>query len=155
MYANGVSDALGQPSKVSRTAFRSVCYKTAECCEVDPCMANFTATFDLREPSVVAGPRPRIGLTKRLASSSVDVRLACEVTSIGSENGRVVLSTSTCGSVHFDKAVNATGYQSLLPMVLEEHQPLHAEVYYQVCLGLTYIDNSPSAKPISKVVMDG
>ena len=158
IYAHGVSDALGQPSKVSSAAFRSVCYETAECCEVDPqtaCMADVTAAFDLKEPSVVVGPRLRTDLTIRLASSSVDVRLACEVTSIGSENGRVVLSTSTCGSVHFDRAVNATGYQSLLPAVLEEHQPLHAEIYYQVCLGLTYIDKTPPAKPISKIVMDG
>ena len=158
IYAHGVSDALGQPSKVSSSAFRSVCYETAECCEVNPqiaCMANVTAAFDLKEPSVVIGPRLRIDLTRRLASSAVDVRLACEVTSISSENRGIILWTSTGSSVHFDKVVNATGYQSLLPAVLEEHQPLHAEVYYQVCLGLVYIDESPSVKPISKIVMDG
>lgn len=78
IYAHGVSDALGQPSKVSSTAFRSVCYETAECCELDPqiaCMANVTAAFDLKEPSVVIGPRLRTDLTRRLASSSVGVRL--------------------------------------------------------------------------------
>ena len=49
--------------------------------------------------------------------------------------------------------INATGYQSLLPAVVD--QPLHAEIYYQVCLGLIYSDTSPSAKPISRIIMDG
>ena len=158
LYGHGASDALGQSSKVSSSAFRSVCYETAECCEVNPqtaCMANVTAAFDLKEPCVAIGARLRTDLNERLASSFVDVRLSSEITRIRSENGDIILSTPTCRSVHFDKVVNATGYQSLLPAVLEEHQPLTAEVYYQVCLGLTYIDQSPSAKPISKIIMDG
>ena len=157
IYAHGALDAHGQPSKVSSSAFRSVCYETTECCEVDPqtaCMANVTAAFDLKEPCVVIGSRLRTELNKRLASSSVDVRLACEVVSIRSENGDMILETS-CNSVYFDKVVNATGYQSLLPVALEGLQPLHAEVYYQVCLGLIYIDKNPSAKPISRIIMDG
>ncbi|CAF9924959.1 MAG: hypothetical protein HETSPECPRED_005706 [Heterodermia speciosa] len=158
IYAHGASDALGQPSKLSSSAFRSICYETAECCEVDPqtaCMTDVTAAFELEEPCVVIGPRLRTDLNERLTSSSVDLRIACEITSLRSENGHINLSTSTGNSVYFDKVVNASGYQSLLPLVLQEHQPLHAEVYYQVCLGLTYFDSSPSAKPISKIVMDG
>ena len=158
VYAHGAPDALGQSSKVSSSAFRSVCYETAECCEINPetaCMANVNAAFDLKEPCVVIGARLRTDLNKRLASSFVDVQLACEITSIRSEHGRRILSTPTSSSVHFDKVVNATGYQSLLPAVLEAHQPLHAEVYHQVCLGLTYIDKSPSTRPISKIIMDG
>ena len=158
IYAHGVSDALGKPSKVSSSAFRSVCYETTECCEVDPqtvCMANVGAAFDLKEPCVVIGQRLRTYLNERLASSSIDVRLACEVISLRSENERICLGTTTGSPIQFDKVVNATGYQSLLPATIEGRQPLHAEVYYQVCLGLTYTDKNPSTKPISKIIMDG
>ncbi|KAL8787180.1 MAG: hypothetical protein Q9195_007871 [Heterodermia aff. obscurata] len=118
-------------------------------------MTNVTAVYDLQEPCVAIGARLRLGLNERLASSSVNVRLSCEITSIRSENGRMILSTSNCNSLHFEKVVNATGYQSQLPAALEERQPLHAEVYYQICLGLIYTDKNPSAKPISKIIMDG
>lgn len=118
-------------------------------------MEDVTAAFALEEPSVVIDLRLRTALTKRLTSSSVDVRLTSKLTSTTLENRRLTLRTSTSGSFRFDKAVNATGFQALVPIAFEEHLPLHTEVLYQVCLGLIYIDTCPSEKPISRIVMDG
>ena len=54
-----------------------------------------------------------------------------------------------------DQVVNATGYQSLIPKAFDDLLPARAEVYYQVCLGLEYVDTRPSERPISRIIMDG
>ena len=85
IYALGNKDAPGQPSKVSHSAFRSVCQETAQSQEIRPKtlgMENVDAAFELQEPSVVIGDRLRKPLTERLASSSVNVYLASKITSI-------------------------------------------------------------------------
>lgn len=71
------------------------------------------------------------------------------------EKARIALRTATGISFWFDKVVNATGFQSMIPRAFEENLPLHAEVYYQVNVGLHYVDRRPSGKPISRIVMDG
>ncbi|KAL8724179.1 MAG: hypothetical protein Q9166_008095 [cf. Caloplaca sp. 2 TL-2023] len=158
IYAHGVSDALGKPSKVSTAAFRLVCHETVQCQEADPKtlgLNNVSAAFELDEPSIVIGSKLRAVFAQRLASSSVNIQLGCEVTSTVLENGRIALRTSSGALFGFDKVVNATGFQSIIPTVFEEHLPLHAEVYYQVNLGLHYNDRRPSEKPISRIIMDG
>ncbi|KAI4131361.1 MAG: hypothetical protein LQ338_001246 [Usnochroma carphineum] len=158
IYADGQLDSLGQPSKVSSSAFRSVCHETSPCQEIDPKalgMENVTATFDLEEPSVVIGQRLRTAFVERFLSSSVDIHLACEITSLVPEDDRFTVRNLKGNTFRFDKVLNATGYQSLIPAAFEKHFPLHAEVCFQVCLGLTYIDQCPTARPISRIVMDG
>ncbi|KAI4258500.1 MAG: hypothetical protein L6R42_005057 [Xanthoria sp. 1 TBL-2021] len=158
IYAHGISDALGQPSKVSTAAFRMVCHETVRCQEVDPRalgLKEVSAAFKLDEPSVAIGSKLRVAFAERLASSSVEIHLGCEVTSTVLENARIALRTATGASFWFDKVVNATGFQSMIPRAFEENLPLHAEVYYQVNVGLHYVDRYPSGKPISRIVMDG
>ncbi|KAL8752514.1 MAG: hypothetical protein Q9184_005703, partial [Pyrenodesmia sp. 2 TL-2023] len=158
IYAHGISDALGQPSKVSTADFRSVCHENFGCQEVDPKslgLDHVSAAFKLDEPSIAIGSKLRAAFAHKLASSSVEIRLGCEVTSTVQDNGRVALRTLTGAWSYFDKVVNATGFQSMIPADFEETLPLHAEFYYQVLLGLHYVDRRPSEKPISRIVMDG
>ncbi|KAL8676147.1 MAG: hypothetical protein Q9186_007301 [Xanthomendoza sp. 1 TL-2023] len=158
IYAHGVSDALGQPSKVSTAAFRAVCYENAQCEEVDPKtlgLNDVSAAFKLDEPSVVIGSKLRAALAHRLLSSFVNVRFGCEVNSTTQDNGGVLLRTVAGASFRFDKVVNATGFQSVIPKAFAKNLPIHAEVYYQVILGLHYLDLHPSEKPISRIIMDG
>lgn len=143
IYAHGVSDALGQPSKVSATAFRLVCHETVQCQEVDPRalgLKEISAAFKLDEPSVAIGSKLRLAFPERLASSSVEIHLGCEATSTVLEYTRIALRTATGASYQFNKVVNTTGFQSIIPRAFEENLPLHAEVYHQVNVGLHYPD---------------
>ena len=158
IYAHGVSDALGQPSKVSTADFRLVCHENVQCQEVDPKalgLNDVSAAFNLDEPSIAIGSKLRAAFAHRLASSTVELRLGCEVTSTVLDNRGIALHTSTGALFRFDKVVNATGFQSMIPTAFEESLPLHAEVYYQVNLGLQYVDRHPSERPISRIIVDG
>ncbi|WP_439863387.1 FAD-dependent oxidoreductase [Pseudomonas antarctica] len=158
IYAQGVTDALGHKSKVTAQAFSEVCHESAECRELDVDSLGFSemeSAFNLDEPSAVLGERLRGYFTQKLAEAGVEVRLGASVARISTHRGMKVVHLDDGVSMTASRVINSTGFQSLLPERFKEDFPVAVEVVYQPCLALCYKDQTPAAKPLSFIVMDG
>lgn len=156
VYAHGVQDASGQPSKVSGEVFSAVCHESPECRQLDTIAAGYQSlqsAFALREPSVALGERLRRYFCARLSAAGVEVRCRSSVDRVITRHTDYELMLEQGECVTVDKVINCTGYEALLPDAASS--ALGLEVVYQVCLGLRYRDLQPGQRPISFIVMDG
>lgn len=162
VYANGILDATGQPSKVSDEHFEQVCMETEGCFRIDCEEMGFTnvgSAFSLPEPSIAVGDRLREFFWKKIDSVGLSIHLNTKV--VGCYDGRegVDLECISSGKTAMIKAarvVNATAFESLLPANFTEAKTgLGFEVVYQVCVALRFKKKVPNPAPISFIVMDG
>ncbi len=158
IYALGKEDALGQPSKVNVEQFRRVCHESRECQELDLTVSGYQEldlAVKLDEPSIVLGRRLREAFRKKLIEAKIPVYCNLSVRELINQDGKKAL-ISRDGVKHvFDKIVNTTCYQELVPPALQQNFPINMEAVYQPCLALCYQDSRPMPKPISFIVMDG
>ncbi len=158
IYGLGNQDADGKPSKVTKEQFEKVCKEFKGASQIDykeHGYQNLLVAYDLPEPSIVLGEKLRIFFKERLQKLNVRIKYNAEVTSICKINNSLVVKYGNV-SERFDKVVNTTGYQSLLP--ISNRLPFRMKIVYQPCLALFYKEKSrPQAnqKPFSFIVMDG
>lgn len=158
IYALGREDALGQPSKVNVEQFRRVCHESKECQEINLEASGYQGldlAVKLDEPSIVLGSRLREAFRKKLVEAQVLVYCNRSIQELKNQDGKTTLITQGGAEYVFDKIINTTGYQALVPPLLKQNFPINMEVVYQPCLALCYQDSRPMAKPISFIVMDG
>jgi predicted NAD/FAD-dependent oxidoreductase len=149
---SGVLDADGKPTKVDTATFKAVCEETTTCRTVNPTefgYENLDSAYDLDEPSIAVGDKLREYFRKRLAEAGVKLVRGCKVEKIETKNHQSHINNN---EEEFDKVINATSYQALLPPanILPE-----TEVVYQPCLALVYEDTKPLQQPFSSITMDG
>lgn len=153
IYSLGkVLDADGKPPKVSSSTFKAVCEETKTCRKVDPKefgYENLDSAYDLDEPCIAVGDKLREYFRKRLEDAGVKIVRGCKVEEIERKNHKSHVNGS---EEEFDEVINATSYQSLLP--LANILP-NTEVVWQPCLAMVYEDTQPSQQPFSSITMDG
>lgn len=154
IYGLGVADSTNEASHVGPTIFKDVCEEFPSSHEIDPKKwgyQNLLSAHNMEEPSVLLGKPLRDKFKEYL--SEAGVKLCCQTTieKVASDGEQVCLIHAK-GEEHFDKLINASSYQTLLP---QEAPPFPFEVVYQPCLGLIYEDSEPLEKPFSFIVMDG
>lgn len=158
VYALGTMDADGNPPKVDVATFDSVCRESEECRELKLDTIgyqNLHMAMTIEEPSVVLGDRLRNAFWTKLAQANVTVICNYPVEKLSQLDEKTVLTGHDGTEHYFDKIINSTGYQSLIPDTLKDDFPLEMEVIYQPCLALIYKDLRPGEKPFSFIVMDG
>ncbi|OCH96739.1 hypothetical protein A8135_06165 [Legionella jamestowniensis] len=160
IYAHGLIDSKGNPSKVGKEHFENVCSETSDCQPLDVEKTPYNkseidSVMNLDEPSVVIGERLRKALSDRLAAAGVEVNCNCPINTIKSTANVTKLTTENGEEHLFDHVINATGYQDFIPQKVKENFPVNMEVVYQPCLALKYRDLKPGDKPFSFIVMDG
>ena len=161
IYAYGLKDAQGYPSKTSLQAFEDVCFETKSCRRIDAKTryTDVAAAFDLAEPSIATGAELRRCIQARLAQTDVQLSLNIRVQDVHSNSEGVTLCLSQTGENWEQKAdfvINATGYQTLLEERLQISRTLYdLSVVYQACIAFKYEDQTPGLRPISFIVMDG
>lgn len=155
-YANyllGKKDAVGQQSHVSALIFDAVCreFQGSEPINTEKWgYKNVISAYNMPEPSLLIGKPLREKMWQYL--KNINVILNCQIDKIESNNNKMTLRSASNIYPNFDKVINATSYQALLP---EQIPPFSIEINYQVCLGLLYRDSAPQKKPFSMIVMDG
>lgn len=156
IYALGELDAGKEPSNVDAEAFRKVCEEFPGSQPINPQQWGYegmVSAHRMDEPSLLVGEPLRERFRQYLKDANIPVHYNSAVTGIDSkEDGRLDVQINNQEGEHFDKVINATGYQSLLP---DSPPPCGVEVSYQPCLGLLYEDKKPQEKPFSLIVMDG
>jgi FAD dependent oxidoreductase len=152
IYGLGISDAGGNPSKVSKDEFAAVCREFGDAKElpIDSKYPNLLYAADIKEPSLVMGDQLRNFFKKKLKALGVQLRCNITIVSIKSVDNKLVIENSDGEKLTFDHVINATGFQALLPTV-----HLKFNIFYQACFALVYTQNIPSDKPFSFIVMDG
>ncbi|WED42097.1 FAD-dependent oxidoreductase [Legionella cardiaca] len=159
IYGLGKTDAFGNPSKVNKEHFITVCEETPDAKPVDLSKSPYQqldAAMNLDEPSAVIGERLRKGFREKLESAGVNIVTNCTIDNIySSQNDKCILVDKKGHSISVDYAINATGYQSFFPPDIEKNFPVEMEVVYQPCLALEYQDTKPQEAPFSFIVMDG
>jgi hypothetical protein len=155
IYALGKRDADGNPSKVNEEQFKKVCEESESCRFLDPDLLGYTnlitaATID--EPSIALGSRLRVAFEGYLKEARVEVVYNYDVEKIENKGSEVFIGDKD-SSRAFDKVINTTSYQSLVPN--SDDFPFDMDVIYQPCLALVYKDKKPGVLPFSFIVMDG
>jgi hypothetical protein len=151
IYGLGISDAEGNPSKVSKDEFAAVCREFGDAKELPSSKyPNLHYAADIKEPSLVMGTQLRNFFKKKLKSIGVHIRCNATIVNIKSVDTKLVITTIDGEKLTFDHVINATGFQALLPK-----EPLGLNIFYQACFALVYTQNTPSVKPFSFIVMDG
>lgn len=153
VYALGIKDGSGLPSKVTASEFKAVCEESIGCREIDPKQFGFNKAemhnaFDVHEPSIAVGKRLRAAWEKYLNEAGVTVKCNYVVNKITKQDGKSVINDDLV----FDAIVNATSFQSFLP---PKPLPFEIDIKYQVCLALVYEDTKTTGAPFSFIVMDG
>ena len=155
IYALGTTDADGVPSKTGEERFRKVCAESESCRFLDPDLLGYTnliTAANIDEPSIILGDPLRNEFTKYLKEAGVEVVYNYDVQKIENKGEEVFVGNGD-SSRAFDKVINTTSYQSLVPD--NEDFPFDLNVIYQPCLALEYKDKTPGTKPFSFIVMDG
>lgn len=158
IYALGRKDSLGQESKVNLDQFRRVCHESKECQEIDLESSGYKEldlAVKLDEPSMVLGQRLREAFKRKLIDANVHFICNLSVKEVTHQETSSTLVTGDGQRHVFDKIINTTGYQALVPPALKQKFPINMEAVYQPCLALCYEDKTPSTRPISFIVMDG
>lgn len=151
IYGLGISDAEGNPSKVSKDEFAAVCREFGDAKELPISKyPNLHYVADIKEPSLVMGTQLRNFFKKKLKRIGVHIRCNVTIINIKSVDTKLVITTIDGKKLTFDHVINATGFQALLPK-----EPLQFNIFYQACFALVYTQNIPSVKPFSFIVMDG
>lgn len=153
IYGLGITDAEGNPPKVSKDEFAAVCREFGDAKEIpiDGKYPNLHYAADIKEPSLVMGNQLRNFFKKKLKSLGVVLRYNITIVNIKkSVDNKLIIENSGGEKLTFDHVINATGFQALLPK-----EPLGFNIFYQACFALVYTQNLPSTKPFSFIVMDG
>ena len=156
VYGLGVIDDDGNPSKVDAKKFRTVCQESEGHKEIQPRSRgyqNLHTAVEVYEPSIALGPHLRSKFNQYLKDAGVRVCCNHLITTIVRSDKDKMSVVSNFSSAKFDHVINATSYQSLLP--LSKALPFDMSIVYQPCLSLIYEDTTPGQKPISFIVMDG
>ena len=162
IYAVGTTDADGLPSKVTAEEFVRVCGETSRPrayygTEIEEKgYRELEVLVELAEPSVNVGRKLNDFFHDKLIAAGVTVRCGYKVESVtkGADKG-INIAGADGGEQQYDRVVNATSYQALLPSTRVTSR-LPFEVRYQPCLALQYEDTSPeSDRPFSFIAMDG
>ncbi len=156
IYALGERDADDKPSKVTPEQFRAVCKEFNTCREIEVDKSgykNLLMVMDIEEPSAVVGERLRKTFKELFKEAKVNIVYNFTVTKTKKADNQIIV-TNGRQAYQFDHVINATGYQSILPI---DRLPFDMEIVYQPCLALVYIDtlSPPIKKPFSFIVMDG
>lgn len=158
IYALGKTDALSNPSKVDLEQFKRVCFESEECKEInlsDTAYGELDFAADIHEPSIMVGSILRQKFREKLKEYNIKIHFSYEIKDIKSSGLHSVLINATNEQISFDKVINTTSFQNLIPDRLLNDFPVSMEAVYQPCLGLLYEDTKPSDKPISFIIMDG
>lgn len=153
VYALGDKDANNQLPKVSPEAFNIV---GQECMDYNPInpkdwgYTNLTTAMSVYEPSILVGEKLRNSFLGYLKKAEVELRCNFDVNKIEKKDGKFIINGND--SELFDKVINTTGYQSLLP---NTDFPFEMEIVYQPCVVLMYEDTRSNSAPFSFTVMDG
>lgn len=155
VYALGALDAEQKPPKVNPDEFGKVCQEfkyggPLNLPETE--YTNLLSAANIHEPSVIVGSRLRDYFREALRAAGVEIICNFEVKTIDKFPGHITISDGH-SSIAVDRVINATSYQSLLP--LRKPLPLDMTIVYQACLALKYRDKQPAEKPFSFIVMDG
>lgn len=158
IYGLGKTDSDGNPPKVDKDTFDSVCRESETCQEVD--LESFgyhelQMAKSMYEPSIAIGDRLRQFFINKLLAADVKIHYNFEVKSLLNMKGKTTVIGQSGEEIPFDKIINATGYQSLIPDAIKDVFPVDMEVIFQPCLALSYQDLTPGAGPFSFIVMDG
>lgn len=141
---------------MNATDFQKVCEEFPGSQPIDPKQWGYegmVSAHKMDEPSLLVGEPLREKFRQYLKDANITVHYNSTITGIESlDNGQLRVHSSQDNGGIFDKVINATGYQSLLP---DTTPPFGIEVSYQPCLGLLYEDKTPHEKPFSLIVMDG
>lgn len=155
IYALGTEDANGRHPTIDAAEFEAICREMGFISEIDPKKwgyENLVNAFNVDEPSAAVGERLREGMRKRLEEVGVKIICNCKVENIQeiiqSENRKFKINNGEA----FDRVVNATYYQDLLP---KDPLPDGIETVYQPCLTLRYRDTKAEKDPFSFTVMSG
>ncbi|KTC66624.1 glycine oxidase ThiO [Legionella adelaidensis] len=156
IYALGAKDADNNPPRVDEQTFKAVCEETSSCHPINMEEYGYKGllnAFNLDEPSMLLGEPLRQAFTQYLEEAGVKVVCDYTVSSLHPDGDLVTINNTSGQSQQFDKVINATSYQSLLPQ--DPDFPFNMETIYQPCLGLIYRDKQAGTKPISFIAMDG
>ncbi|MES2142511.1 MAG: hypothetical protein V4471_06510 [Pseudomonadota bacterium] len=163
VYGLGIRDANGNPSKVDKEKFASVCKEFESSKEIQPDewgYNNLSFAVDVGEPSLVLGKPLRDFFMKKLEEAGV--RLLCEFGVVKVKkriDNKLVVSGKSWkignDQFVFNYVVNTTSYQTLVPD--PRGLPLKMEIVYQPCLALMYeyTERPLPNLPFSFIVMDG
>lgn len=160
-YALGVSDVLGNPSRVDDDTFDGVCkeFHFDETINLDKqsefSRNNLSSLHSVHEPSALVGQPLRDKLLERLQKTNIKIKYSSKVTKVARKNNEFTIVINEAEDVKetFDYVVNSTGFQSLIP---KEPLPFNMNVVSQICAVTLVEDQQPrSNKPFSFTVMDG
>lgn len=156
IYGLGDTDASNQPSHVNADDFHAVCeeFPSTELVNTEEWgYQGLLSAHNMAEPSMLVGEPLREKFLSYLKEAEITLHCNCCIQKIEHDvNGQLIVHTNQDQHEGFDKVINATSYQNLLP---ESLPPFDMEVIYQPCLGLLYEDKKPEDKPFSLIVMDG
>lgn len=164
VYGLGITDANGDPSKIDKEKFASVCKEFGNAREIQPAewgYDNLSFAVDIEEPSLVLGEPLRNFFNKCLSNAGVKLLCNFKVTSVEKRWDNKFIVSAKQGEMcrvkpfRFNDVINATSYQALIPSPIG--LPLKMEIVYQPCLALLYEHTErPLHKlPFSFIVMDG
>ena len=160
IYGLGNLDADNEQSKTDFTTFKKVGKEANNSREIDPKQwgyNNLQCAFNVEESSILIDNILREKFRQKLLNANV--KIVCNFTVnklIKSENNKIIVIGEGATPEIFDHVINATSYQTLLP--LEQSLPFDINIFYQPCLALVYEDRLSkvmSLPPFSFIVMDG
>ena len=155
IYALGEKDADGKASKVDADQFRSVCHESKDCDEIDAKEHGYSgliSAFDIDEPSIMLGKPLRDAFKTYLGDAGINVICNVNISEIAKTSSGLSVRNKSSSAV-YDRVINATSHQSLLPKDITF--PFDMEAVYQPCLALVYEDLQAKSRPFSFIVMDG
>lgn len=161
IYAHGLIDAKGLPSKVDAQTFSAVCRESGRFTPLDIKKMGMNpkeidVAYDVDESSIVVGQALRTYFERELPKHRINVKKNCTVTSIDASHGQYSIQTSPANErLRFDRVISATGFQSLLPKGFPDNFPKPIQQVYQPCIAIVVKDKNPSVHAISFIVMDG
>lgn len=153
IYGLGNLDSNGLPPKVNVDTFEAVCHESPSCQKIDADewgFKNLSTAMNLDEPSIAVGERLREYFKAKLNEAGVIVKCNYEVKALEREGDKTAVTNGVEKS-YFDKVINATSFQALLP----EKTPFNLDVVYQTCLILLYEDLEATENHRSVTMMDG
>ncbi len=164
VYGLGIIDANGNPSKVGKEEFDSVCKEFESYKEIQPDewgYNNLSFAVDIEEPSLVLGEPLRHFFIKKLEEAGVRLLREFDVIKVKKRIDNKLVVSGKSGKINnnqrfvFNYVINTTSYQTLIPD--PRGLSLKMEIVYQSCLALMYeyTERPLPNLPFSFIVMDG
>lgn len=164
VYGVGIIDANGDPSKIDKEKFASICKELEIYSEILPAdwgYDNLSFAVNVEEPSLILGEPLRNFFSAALTNAGVKLLCNFHVTRVEKRLNNQLVVRGKQGEMRkkksfiFNHVINTTSYQALIPD--PKGLPLKMEIVYQPCLALIYEHTEqPLPKlPFSFIVMDG